>query len=199
MGKEQLWFYEIFGSGTRFRDLPPGNEIKVLAEAASSLLREEVEFLATSERFPNQRINELAFLLGALMNEKIVRLVLANVFTEVAFWAEGQEEEEVAFILAPLDFSLYHYRSRVDWLSDLVCVASFAKDFCCGKHVEGIAGVKERAAAYAAEFLLTMQKVEPDLQPDDHQREILAQYPQGLDSLPAGLRYETGPLVVPKK
>jgi hypothetical protein len=39
-----------------------------------------------------------------------------------------------------------------------------------------------RARAYEAEYLLTLQKQLPNFKPNNYQRQILAQFPKGLDS-----------------
>lgn len=146
-------------------------------------------------RFPNPRIATLMRQVWDLVGHKIVPAVLgvpvASLHLAVVPDGGGQL---VARILVPEDWPAMAAKDAILQYGALVWTGSLAVDFYNDRYVPPDA--LRRAYAHEAEFYLALKRLDPTWRPNPYQRQVLADYPQGLDSPQVqGLLYEPREIV----
>lgn len=157
-----------------------------------------VDFLRDPKRFPNAEINKTATLMWRLIGNKQIPTILDTQFDvpSVTFAVIAKGPEQLPLLILPKDFIRQVQLDPVFNLGVIGYSTSQCRDFYCAKIIgTNTIQINARAQAFEAETLLTLQRMasaeglEIELYPQ--QREYLARFPQGINSLPVDMRYST--------
>lgn len=145
-----------------------------------------VEGMMNPSHLPLPAINSLMRLFWRLVGNKIVPSAMGQVPT-VSFLAEIRQYKSVGMVICPEDWLDKVQQDPYYQMGALVYVASQAKDYWNHKFVPN--SKKEifaRAYSYEAEWLHFLAATDPaGFQPNAYQQKLMAEYPQGIASVPS--------------
>jgi len=197
MSKIESYFSRILEDGPpRVEDLDPEDELRLAGEAIVPIFDAGVAYLMDNKTFPNPEINQLMLLFARLVSNEVTPTGVTDAVPTLGFFCEKLRLDEKALVLIPIDFVEQFRENPIRQLGALVYIASQARDFYNGRYYDR-RQMKHRAYAFEAEFVLTMQLIDPEFVPDEYQRQIIGHLPLGLRSLPPALSYESMPYPPP--
>ncbi len=101
----------------------------------------------------------------------------------------GAQTVESAFVLLPPHFIVMVQNKPIEAMATMSWICSQVKDQANGRLIIDRANIIPRAIATEAHFLREALNRYPNLQLATQYQKTLTRYPQGLDSLPAAMRY----------
>lgn len=169
--------------GVRLNKLDPASEEAQQAHEMEHCFTTGAAFLRVA--FPNERVKNLMNFVWDVVGGQRVPVVLGPRVQSISIAMIGTKDaatKEVtgtrAVIMLPQDWLAKIKENPLLQLGAIVFVGSQSVDFVHGR----VHGVKERAFAYEAEYLKTLQKMLPQWKPNDYQHSILKNYADGLDT-----------------
>lgn len=191
--------YEALKAGkpVNVRDLPAG----AAKEKGLEMERQFTTVVDILRNFPNPHICELGKLLWNLVEHSITPVAVGPDVPTISFAALGAargdkiEEPRRGLIILPLNW-LDELKNHPTYITGgVIYVGSQCRDLYNGRIVQdGMDLVVDRAAAYEAEYVLTMQKMAGPSPIPRHQG-LVKKYPEGIKS--CGVMYEAKPWVAP--
>jgi hypothetical protein len=190
---------KVFGECLHVEDMPVEETTPDMARMrqqcllTGELVTRMVDCVRKDPRFP-KRIGALGVLLWDLIGHRITPVALTVVPT-ISFVAEGTPGVVPnGTILIPWEWAKYVRKEPYMGFGGLICIGSQARDFY-NKNFNFFdrRPVMQRAWAFEAEFLNSVKADDPEFVPNDYQKQVLDKYPEGLDSLPEGVWYESIP------
>ncbi len=173
-------------------DMP--EDVQEKGKAIVSFFDYTVDSLRNPKLTPNRPVARLATVFWRLVGSKITPAAIHEAVPSMSFMVVGQRlGVQQAVVMVPPTWVELCLKDRWMQFGAIVFNASQAADY----YFEKIdANTPRRGRAYEAEFYLTALK-EPrtGFRPNDYQRQVLDENPQGLDSLPEALRYPLRPVV----
>lgn len=207
-------FYKFFGQPLHAEDIvlgvqPP--EVAVLRDdtlQAGNMVTAVVGSLRNPKLVPLPRINKLMKLFWNLVGWRHVPVLGGTGVKSVHFYCEDRGGRAVGCIMMPPQWSKMMMEDPVMQTGAIIFAASQAQDFWTKKYLEAADYQKRkkqnplllRAYAYESDWLHYIKRVEeaPKLvglesqwKPNDYQRDVLNNFPNGYDSLDPELQYET--------
>lgn len=199
---QQALFAAIFNNPKSIHDIPDG-KLKQEGEAITHVFTETVDKMRNGSLLPLPKINELMALFWDLVGQKVFPAGVSPIVTRLSFGAAQNKNSGklVGAILCPTDWVKRMADNPVLEMGGMVFVASQARDMYNDKLdpkdvKRSQDEIVARARAFEAEFLIWASQNIPGYDPDDYQKNIVKQFPRGLDS--CDLFYESrefsGPL-----
>lgn len=133
-----------------------------------------LSFLAFA--FPNEDINRVMVMAWNILHARVARVVVGNVTTPVAM----VHPECGMLMLIPPDWDETSLQDPTMAMGAVVFCGSYAVDFYNDQLEGHPEEARERARAYEAELLHTLQQCAPAWVPNSYQAEVLATFPEGL-------------------
>jgi hypothetical protein len=190
MAEKELFFDKLFKAG-HIKDQPAGSPIRTVGEGIIEVFDEIVHFHRSI--FPNQHIRRLMSMVWQIVGNRVtpVAVVQEKLFG-LHFYCEASKGGRASYILVPIHWQELVKANPIFQCGGMVFTASQVQDFYNDKL--GELEMKSRARAYEDEFLNTIKtSVDPQYKLNEYQQKIVDAYPQGLESLPPGLLYESKP------
>lgn len=103
----------------------------------------------------------------------------------------ARNNQLVSFVLLPPNFIVRAQNKPIEALATMAWICSQVRDMVNGRMIIDVQNVNSRASATEAQFLLEAVRQHPETILDPLYREIMAAYPQGIQSLPANCRYQS--------
>ena len=175
----------------------PDNEKKEHAQIVKTF-DSMVDYLRTSENFPNSEINKLSTLMWRLIGNKHILVALdpsGNIPT-ISFAVLGSVDNQTPIIFLPQNFLDQVRDNPSVQLGAIAFTASQCKDYFMG-NVTGSNGQEIQTRAYAneAETLKTMSDIAKSegvtLNFTEYQNIVLTNFPNGLECLDSNIQYPT--------
>lgn len=164
------------------------------AQEISLAFTKFVESLRSDPGF-SPRIHDLGKLFYDLVGFRVTPVWLGPEVQAVNFWAEvPRNGKPFACVLCPHNWLSMIQSSPIMQLGAVTFAASQARDFYNEK-LEDKEGVRSRSRAFESELLrcFCRHKVITPEMLNSHQRKLLEEFPNGLDSLNSALWYESRP------
>ena len=171
---------EVFGHfGVWVGNLPPDDPLRVTGMSVGDRITAIVGSLSTV--FPNETTNHLMRQVWHLFGSRTAMTAVYPVATPT-----------VAVIGNKTGFAVLFPLNWVEDASKDPVMAGGALVFCGSQAVDGYNGClvgplfapisKKRARAYEAEYLLAVRAASPDWGPNEYQKGVLAEFPEGVKS-----------------
>lgn len=183
--KNRFLFHQIFGENPpNVKDLPKGDETRKQAEAATFYFDSCVDYLR--EQFPNQGINALTTNLWRAVGNKITPAGITPNIPTLSFYAEIKPQSIATAVLVPSRWSEMVELDTNYQLGAVVFVASQVQDFTQAVFSRDFSKFADRQAVitrsqqWEAEYLLTLQIIDPSAKLNDYQQQILTKFPRGI-------------------
>jgi hypothetical protein len=182
------------GRVTLAADLPDTDPKKKTVALVSYAMTNLVGQLRNTAAHPEVR--NLMSLVWALLEHHVVFVTLGSSTDSLCFTIFEADDKLNAMVLVPMNWPQLILQNQHLQLGAMVMIGSQCADFYHGKFKtkKDSEAVVTRARAYEAEYLLGVSKETLPLVP--YQKNLLQEFPRGLDSLPiwAG-SYVPGPFV----
>lgn len=181
--------------GVHVDDLPEGDPYKTVGKDVGDTITRVVGMLAVS--FPNEHVNRLMGQVWHLFGSKTVPTVLYDVRSpSVAAMVVPGTGKSMTVALFPFSWALMAKANPYNAMGAMVFVGSQVVDAYNDRvrtSADGV-DVRMRARANEAECLLAIQRDVPTWKPDEYQKGVLAEFPQGVETPSVkGLWYEPKP------
>ena len=99
----------------------------------------------------------------------------------IHFMVVGKSKDElVAVVVVPPNWAELVKQDRKMQMGGVVYTASKAKDFATGGFQSDPEGVEKRAKQHEAAYLHSLREIDPDWTPNEYQRRVMMQFPEGL-------------------
>ncbi len=176
-------------------ELATDDPLRVQGRRLGDLFTRSVDFLRT--RVPNPAIRTIAVVLWDLVGHKVVPIAIGPRVDSVSFLASKEGSNLKAQIILPLHWEEMCQKDPLMQFGAVLVNGSRAVDIYNGK--DDFDEMHRRAIMYEAEFLITFRRDAPPIwEPNEYQRSVLKEFPEGINSEKAkGLFYESRPFVVP--
>lgn len=181
--------------------LDRNDPVRKLGDDLGGLFTEGVAFLKNV--FPNPALNKLGQLIWDIVGHRLVLLGVGPNVPTMSFTAYVRGGVMQSVIFVPPFWSKMIAEDPMMQFGAIVFNGSKAVDFYNSRKeldgsAEGSKALHLRAMLYEAEFLRTLQQKNPAYAFNTYQQQVLAKYPNGLESPEADrLLYESKPFFVP--
>jgi hypothetical protein len=160
-----------------------------------------IDLLNSPDLFPSQGpMHPLLALISQMMKRQMVAIGFRPAVPTITF-AVGRHQSQsglILLIMLPPNYIEQVRQNPIQALGGVVFVASQLRDFVCHQYDKRRSRL--RAHAFVAEFLRVMRLHHEHeglhWEPNDYQRSILEEYPDGLASLASDLVYPTPALII---
>lgn len=173
----------FFTDGVRTNKLDPDSDEAKKAQEMEHAFTTGAAFLRVA--FPNERVKHLMNFVWDVVGGQRVPVVLGPRVQTISLAMIGTKDPTTqqvtgarAVIMLPHEWLTKIEENPLLQLGAIVFVGSQSVDFVHGR----VHGVKERAFAYEAEYLKTLQRLLPEWKPTDYQASLLKNYADGLDT-----------------
>lgn len=167
------------GAQVNVNDLPEDDPTAKIGKACEKLFTGGVGVLRSN--VPNDRIRALGRVVWDLVGHKQVLTAIGPDVPSLSFTVMKLKEMHQAIILIPKQWPKMVKDDPFMQLGAILFVGAQAVDFY-NDRLLGDDGVQRRWQAYEAELLHSIMTLLPRWKPNEYQREILARFPDGLDS-----------------
>lgn len=182
---------------------PEGKKLKKDCAAIGANIKQLFEKMKEPKQLPVPAVNAVMWLLGDMLSTDMVRVAVTPQAKTVKFLMTGEKEDRRGMVLVPANWLDLMNTIPTVLMGGLAYVASEAKDFYndrlksevdiayeknCGKNA-----VVCRSLCHEAELYLWLSKNDSEFSPNEYQAKIMGEYPNGIGSIPEGLRYEPKP------
>jgi len=201
-------FSKIFGEPMYVEDMPSTDTTLTMAQMRENAILVGNKFsfyidLIRRTPFLGERICNLGKLIWGLVGNRIIPAAISDTpMNTIAFCGEGRRQDGgitdgkfAAFIIPPTWLELVA-KDPFMQCGAVIFTSSQARDYYNG-HMH-LSDTITRAYAFEAEALHRMQNAEESWTPNKYQKAVMQKYPQGIDSLPPGLWYESKPYIDPR-
>lgn len=160
------------------KDLPSDDPRAQVGAVCEELFTAGVDMLRSI--IPNDRVRAIARVIWDLVGRKHVLVALGPDVPTLSFTAMRFDGEVKGLILMPKKWPQMVDDEPFMQLGAILFVGVQAVDFDNDQLI-GNADAPMRCRAYEAELLRTLTQM-PDFRPNSYQRQVMAEYPSGLDS-----------------
>jgi hypothetical protein len=174
----------LWSNPVNINDLPESDPIAALGRTCETLFTDGVDVLRAS---PNDRISALARVVWDLIGHKQIQVVIGPDVQSLTFTCMQLRGVLQGFVLVPKRWPEMIKADAFMQSGALLFVGAQLVDFHNDRLInEASTGVYADAPprwyAYEAEFLRTIKQLLPDWAPNEYQRKLMEEYPDGLDS-----------------
>ncbi len=162
--------------GARPSNADPKDALMVTAEASERAYTAGVQYLR--DEFPNEQIRALGARVWDTIGNQHVRVVYGHNIPVMATGLDKSQTPMLKFVALPINWLEVVATSPFVALGSIVFTGAQAVDMGIDKYD----GIRERARAYEAEYLLTLKKHLPEFDPGGYVKRLLLEYPEGLAS-----------------
>ena len=167
------------GTQVNVADLPEDDPTAKIGKACENLFTGGVDVLRSI--VPNDRIRDLGRVVWDLVGHKQVLVAIGPDVPSLSFTVMQIKELCQAIVLIPKQWPKMVEDDPFMQLGAILFVGAQAVDFY-NDRLLGDDGAQRRWQAYEAELLHSLKVTLPSWKPNEYQREILARFPDGLDS-----------------
>jgi hypothetical protein len=160
------------------KDIPEEDPIAAIGRKCEALFTGGVDALRS---IPNDRIRALARVVWDLVGHKRVLVVLGSEVPSLSFTVMRHGAVDQGIVLLPRNWPQMAADDPFMQLGAILFVGAQVVDFYNDRLV-GNRVARFRWGAYEAELLFTLARILSDWKPNEYQREVLARYPDGLDT-----------------
>lgn len=161
-------------------DLPDDDPTAKLGKRCGELFTDGVDVLRSL--IPNDRIRAIARVVWDLVGNKHVLITLGPDVPTLSFTAMRHGNVLQGLVMIPKEWpQMVENDTSFMQLGAILFVGVQIVDFC-NDRLLGDQDAAARTRAYEAELLITLRQTLPSWKPNDYQRQILARYPDGLDT-----------------
>lgn len=191
LGREVL--LALFAPATFAEELKPEDPVRVLSDDLGALFTEAVEFLKST--FPNPELRKFGELLWDIVGNRLVPVAIGPNVPSVSFAGYLQGSVMRGLIILPPFWKKMVKEDPIMQLGAVIYSGSKAIDFY--NNILDAGTLDPRAQMFEAEYLRTVKREEPSFQFNAYQKQVLANFPKGLDDEKAApYRYESKPFFV---
>ena len=167
---------EVFGHfGVWVGNLPPDDPLRVTGMGVGDRITAIVGSLTTV--FPDVTVNRLMRQVWHLLGSRTAFVAINDNFTTPTVAALGRWGDTSTVIILPTGW--------LESATDDPVMAGGALVFCGSQVVDAYNGrpvSTQRARAYEAEYLLAVKAASSEWVPNDYQKKVLAEFPEGVKS-----------------
>jgi hypothetical protein len=161
------------------KDVPEEDPIAAIGRKCEALFTGGVDALRSI--IPNERIRALARVVWDLVGHKRVLVVLGTEIPTLSFTVMRHGGVDQGIVMLPRNWPQMSAEDPFMQLGAILFVGAQVVDFY-NKRLIGDPSARARWGAYEAELLFTLAQILPGWKPNAYQLEVLARYPEGLDT-----------------
>ncbi len=160
-------------------DLPEADPRATIGRTCEAIFTGGVDWLRSS--VPNDRVRAIARVIWDLVGHKQVLVAIGPDVPTLSFTVMRLRGVIQGLVLIPKRWPALVEEDGIMQLGAILYVGVQVVDFYNDRLI-GDETAAARCDAYEAELLHTLARILPAWSPNDHQRQIMDQYPAGLDS-----------------
>lgn len=161
------------------KDVPEDDPIAAIGRKCEALFTGGVDALRSI--IPNERIRALARVVWDLVGHKRVLVVLGTEVPTLSFTVMRYGGVDQGIVMLPRNWPQMSVEDPFMQLGAILFVGAQVVDFYNDRLV-GNRAARFRWGAYEAELLFTLAQILPGWKPNEYQLEVMARYPEGLDT-----------------
>lgn len=143
-----------------------------------------VSVMKKYEYFSNPSINELMSLFYLLVGNKISPVAVNDAVSALNFWCETTNRQSLSVVMLPLNWHEMLIEDAYMQMGAMVFAASQSKDYWNNRFIpDEKKEIHKRASSYEAELLHYFLRNSNDFKPNEYQKKIMNNYPNGIASV----------------
>ena len=155
-------------------------QMKLMQDEFSDL----VDVMKTHEYVSNPAINRLMKLFYLLVGNKITPVAINDAVPTLGFWCEVKRGRSLAVIMLPPNWHKMLREDAYMQMGAMVFAASQSKDYWNNRFIpDEKETIHKRAWSYESELLHYFARTSPKFKPNEYQKTIMADYPNGIASI----------------